>query len=101
MDNKNHKGDEHVIEFTDDSIEIKDAEKSEKDNVLTNNIEIDHKRKTDTLPNIEPDNEVKEEQPLIIEHLDNDPESDKEGLTESSDNNRKHLSNDGKRKKIP
>ena len=97
MDNKkitNHTGNEHVIEFTDDSIVIKDAKKSKKDNILTNDKEIDHKRKTDTIPNIEPSNRVKEEQSLILEHLDNDLEGDKKDVTESGNDNRKRLSND-------
>ena len=52
MINKNH-NDEDIIGFTDNSLETIDAEKPEKDNGLNNNIGIVHKKKTDTLPNIE------------------------------------------------
>ena len=86
MDNKeiaNHTDDEHVIKFADDSIEIKDTKESKKDNVPTNDKEINHKRKTDMIPNIEPSNRVKEEQPLILKHLDNELEGDIKDVTES------------------
>ena len=102
MDNKeieNHTVDEHIIELTDDSIEIKDTDKSEKNNVLTNDKKINHERKTDMISNIEPSNRVKEKQSRILKHLDDDLDGDIKDVTENGSDNRKSLSNDTENKR--
>ena len=63
MNNGNHIG--NVNDFTDDVIEIIDTVKPEKANNSTDDIEIDHKGKMDTILNIEPMNEAKEKQLFI------------------------------------
>ena len=102
MNNKeiaNYTGDEHIIEISDESIEIKDTKESKKDNVQTNDKEINPRRKTDMIPDIELSNRAKNDQPLDIEHINNDLEGDRKVVTENSKDNRERLNNDTENEK--
>ena len=95
----NYTGDKNIIEIPDESIENKDTKESKMDNVPTNDKEINPRRKTDMIPDIEPSNRAKEEQSLHLEHLNNDLEIDRKDVTESGKDNRKRLSNDNRERK--